>query len=64
MIFRFLISTIFAFLSVALLMDERKETRLKELVKSTAEIFDQDYLKQTNGSDRLLFERKSFGGYR
>lgn len=52
--FRFLISTTFAILSVALLMDERKETTSTDHTQLTAEVFGG---QRTNGSERLLFTK-------
>ena len=64
--FQFLISTTFVILSIALLMDERKEMSLKNLVESIGEIpFDDISEHTTNHSYRLLFaKKKSFSEYR
>ena len=56
---RFLISTTFAVLSVALLVQERKEVKIKVLGSLTTKIFDR---QQANASERLLFERTSSQG--
>ena len=61
--FRFLISTTFAILSVALLMDERKEMSLKNLVELTTEIVNKEFWDPTHYSDRLLVTKKSFSEY-
>ena len=63
MIFGFLISTILAILSVALLMDDGKEMSLKNLVESTTEILNQEFWEPTNHSDRLFTKKKSFSEY-
>ena len=57
---RFLISTTFAVLSVALLMQEGKDVRIQLLGELTTKIFDR---KQANTSERLLFERRVKQGY-
>ena len=55
--FRFVISAIFALLSVALLIEEGKEVKFNNFDNLTTEIF--DHLKQPNASEALLFKKTS-----
>lgn len=55
--FRFVISAIFALLSVVLLIEEGKEVKFNNFDNLTTEIF--DHLKQPNASEALLFKKTS-----